>query len=77
MKEAIDHGWGLRTKWNYIGLQLGINAATLDSIKQTNHGVPGDCFMAVIQHWLQNASDPTWEQLDIALKAKTVHGKHF
>lgn len=76
LREVIDYGWSLRSRWNYIGLELGFDAGTLDSVKQSNHDDPDNCFTEVIQRWLRNARpDPTWEQLDRALKAKTVTGK--
>ena len=75
-KLVIHRGWDLRNKWKDIGIELGIDPASLDVIKQNNNGNPDDCFKDVMQLWLRNANtDPTLEQLDKALTAKTVIGK--
>ena len=75
LREVIHYGWSLRSRWYYIGLELGIDAGTLEAIKQSNREKCDDCFQEMIQQWLRNDSpDPTWEQLDKALKAKTVTG---
>lgn len=74
--KVISHGWRLRSRWYYIGIELGIDPASLNVIKQSNRGDPDDSFTEMIQLWLRNAKpDPTLAQLDRALKAKTVVGK--
>ena len=76
LMEVLKYGWHLRNRWDYIGLELGIDARTLKSIRETKNDNPNVCFGEMIQQWLQSTHlNPTLAQLDKALKAKCVIGK--
>jgi hypothetical protein len=66
--------WEGRSKWDNIGLELGLTAGTLDAIKKTNHHVVEDCFRETLKQWLMRSSDlkPTSSSLAKALKSPTV-----
>ena len=77
LSEVLIHSWHLRSRWDYIGLELGVDAGTLDSIRKINPDDPDAWFIGMIQQWLQSTKpDPTLAQLDKALNAKSVVGKH-
>ena len=67
--------WDARSKWYNIGLELGIDAGTLDTIDSTQN--PDCCFRAMLTKWLrQDSPKPTRTALAVALRSPSVgHGK--
>ncbi len=61
-----------RNKWYNIGLKLGVESHTLDSIGD-RFDDPTDCLREVIKQWLKGGSpQPTWRALVDALKSCVV-----
>ena len=62
-----------RTKWYDIGLELGIDAETLNCIEKENPRQLQDCLRNMLKTWLERAHPrPTWEALIEALKSPLV-----
>ncbi len=67
--EAAHSG---RNKWYNIGLKLGVESHTLDSIGD-RFDDPTDCLREVIKQWLKGVSpQPTWRALVDALRSCVV-----
>jgi hypothetical protein len=64
--------WEGCAKWYNIGLELGLKAGTLDSIKLANQGDPNYCITPTLKEWLMKAAHPSWSDLASALKAPPV-----
>jgi len=63
----------VRTKWYNLGLELGLQAPTLDSISDQYSRNPTECFCQVLKEWLQRINPlPTWQAMVDALKSPTV-----
>ncbi len=61
-----------RNKWYNIGLELGVESHTLDSIGD-RFDDPTDCLREVIKQWLKGVSpQPTWRALVDALRSCVV-----
>lgn len=59
-------------RWYDIGLQLGLDPAKLECIKQSGQS-NGECLVAMIQLWLKGAEPaPTWGQLCRVLEGSVV-----
>ena len=57
-------------KWYDIGLELGVSADDLDTIKKANDD-PKDCLREMLRHWL--SKEPSWEALTAALRNPAVN----
>ena len=67
-----------RAKWYYIGLELNIDAASLDAIEKENPRDVQDCLRALLKKWLRRAKpEPTWGALMEALKSPLVDEGHL
>ena len=65
--------WEGRAKWYNIGLQLGLMAGTLDSIKLANQSNPDSCFTEILKIWLRRSDlHPSWSSLARSLAAPPV-----
>ena len=65
--------WEGRAKWYNIGLELGLTAGTLDSIKLANQGDPDHCIRETLKNWLgKNDLHPSWSDLARSLRAPPV-----
>jgi hypothetical protein len=70
--------WDARAKWEDIGRCIGVDAATLDTMRGKPHG---DSLNGVLSHWLRGVHKPgeknsktrTWCTLIEALREKVVH----
>ena len=61
------------SKWYNIGLQLGLHAGVLDSIRESEHYDSDRCLTSTLKKWLRSADlQPSWSNLAKALRAKTV-----
>ena len=71
-------------KWRMIGVELGIDAPTLNSIEQ-QYKNPNDYYYAIFDNWLRMSENPQWETIlqvlvtpavgrpDLALKIREKH----
>ena len=65
--------WEARSKWYFIGLELGISPGTLKAIKKNNNQDPDDCLTAMLEYWLSNGKPkPLWATVAKALKSPMV-----
>ena len=72
LRKVLKATWGARAKWYYIGLELGIDPGTLNSIKGNNDNNE-DRLSAMLTVWLNTAQPkPTWAVLTEALQSPTV-----
>ena len=63
-----------RDEWYYIGLELKIDAGSLNAIRNDNRHSVQDCLLALLQKWLNNDEPkPTWGALKEALKSPLVN----
>ena len=63
-------------EWMDLGLQLGVDQATLRIIRQDNHHVIEDCFTDMLSEWLKMIDPlPSWEGLIAALESPSVNQK--
>ena len=75
--KVLRASWEARTKWYYIGLELGIDPETLNTIKGNNDNID-DRFQAMLTAWLKMVDPkPTWEALAEALRSPTVGYEHL
>ena len=69
--------WDSRDEWYNIGLELSIDAGTLDVIKRDNTKT-NDCFREMLTTWLKMVqSKPTVAALAEALQSPTVGFGHL
>ena len=69
--------WDARSKWYDVGLELGIDPGTLDSIKSNNDSNESR-FTAVLLSWLRAVNPrPTLAALAEALRSPTVGYGHL
>jgi hypothetical protein len=70
--------WGVRAKWRDIGRCIGVDEATLDTMKGKD---PGDSLDGILSHWLRGVYKPeeknskprTWHTLIQALQDGVVN----
>ena len=55
-------------KWHLLGLQLKISKDSLDFIEKTPNTTDKQCLETVIQDWITNSKNPTWEAVHEALR---------
>jgi hypothetical protein len=65
--------WDFRTDWRIIGLKLGIDPGTIDSIERSRCNRVDDCFTDMILTWLRS-HDVTQDKLEEALSANVMKG---
>lgn len=69
-----DVTWDVRSKWKALGIELRIDAPTLESIETRSRGNPDDCFRILLDTWLcGDTPKPTITNLSEALKSRTVN----
>ena len=74
LREMIDLTWDYRAKWMFIGIELGIDASTLDAIK-ANHRNVEECLTDMINRWLRSDKPrPTRAAISAALQSGRVLG---
>ena len=64
-----DELYDIRGKWYDIGVQIGIDTGTLQTIRN-DFNDSGDALRELLTHWLKRT--PTWEALLKALRSKPV-----
>lgn len=63
----------IRKKWYDIGIELDIDVAELDIIRD-KYDDPADCLLEMIKLWLRSINPlPTWSILADALRAEAVN----
>ena len=62
----------VKTKWRAIGVQLELPQATLKSIAYANPTDANQAFSAMMDEWLRQESDPSWEAIIDALRSRSV-----
>ena len=78
LKDVKSALWAARAKWRDIGECIGVDEATLDTIKGKDDG---ENLSGVLRHWLRgvydskkkNSKPRTWGTLVEALKDDTVN----
>ena len=63
--------WDAKCKWYNLGLELGLDRSTLDTISANQREQVEDCFREVLSKWLDLVT-PSWKALVKALRAPTV-----
>ena len=71
LPDLQDELYDIRGKWYNIGVQIGIDTGTLQTIKN-DFGDSGDALRELLTHWLKRT--PTWEALFKALRSRPVDG---
>ena len=71
IKEVLDEMWNYRARWKFIGVALGIDMGTLDTIEK-DYKMVDDCLLKMINGWLRNCLRPTREVIRAALQSKHV-----
>ena len=56
-------------EWHHLGVQLGIDSATLNTIEYNCHRDAQRCMTEVISMWLRNAPECSWAKLAQAVEA--------
>ena len=70
-----DFFWDFRASWKTIGLELGIDMGTLDSIERTHRMVVEDCLLEMLKCWLQHATPKlTRSAMAVVLQSKPLAG---
>ena len=72
MREVLDCFWDYRSKWKLIGIALGIDSGTLDSITKNQRDVE-DCLIELIKVWLRSET-ATMSVMSAVLQSKPVAG---
>ena len=67
-----------KTKWEFLGLELGITSEDLESIKKNNNSEIEHCFKDMLKEWLKMVDpSPSWEGLIQALRSPFVGCRHL
>ena len=61
----------MTTKWQVLGIQLGLNNDRLEEIK-SEYSTTGDCRLKMFSLWLSSTHEPTRQKLLHALKTNSV-----
>ena len=70
---VLKESFAARSKWYYIGLELGVEASELDAIKKDNPEAVKDCYLEALKCWLKGVAPiPTWAVLAEALASDMV-----
>ena len=76
LRDVLNRVYDARSKWCEIGVQLCINAGTLDAIKEDHQGDCGKCLETLLCTWLRGSDpSPSWKALADALKSPPVEVK--
>ena len=58
-------------KWYALGVALGVSTGRLDAI-EVDHKLAVDCQREMLEDWLNNAAECTWEKVAEALESGPV-----
>ncbi len=62
-----------RVQWKNIGLKLGLNITTLDSIEINRNYKMEPCCLDMLKEWLTNGTNRSWSALVDAMESPTVN----
>ena len=68
-----DELYEIRSKWYDIGVQIGIEIGTLQTIRNDSSD-SGEALRELLTYWLKNGT-PTWEALFKALRSRPVEAR--
>ena len=72
MKEILNLTWKHRSRWRFIGIELGIDVNTLDAIER-DHKKAEECLAELITTWLRGTNPkPTRSAMTKALESQSV-----
>ena len=72
VKEVLNLTWKYRSRWRFIGIELGIDVNTLDTIEK-DHRKAEDCLTELISIWLRRVNPkPTRSAVTKALESQSV-----
>ena len=72
VKEVLNLTWDYRSRWRFVGIELGIDVNTLDAIEMNNRRVE-DCLTKLITTWLRRTNPkPTRTAIAKALESQSV-----
>ena len=72
VKEVLNLTWNYRSRWRFIGIELGIDVNTLDTIER-DHRKAEDCLTELITIWLCHTNPkPTRIAITKALESQSV-----
>ena len=60
------------SKWDLIGIQLGLSPDELDIIRANNSGDVEACLRKVLQKWYERSTNPRWEEIVAVLKSPAL-----
>ena len=69
IREMLDLTWDYRDRWKFIGIKLGVDTPTLNTIKQ-DHQSSEDCLVELLNIWLRG--DATRSAMARALQSRQV-----
>ena len=71
-KEVLNLMWDYRSRWRFIGIELGIDVSTLDTIDK-DYRKADDCLTELITTWLRRTNPkPTRSAIAKALESPSV-----
>ena len=71
-KEVLNLMWDYRSRWRFIGIELGIDVSTLDTIDK-DYRKADDCLTELITKWLRRTNPkPTRSAITQALESQSV-----
>ena len=72
MREVLNLTWNYRSRWRFVGIELGIDVNTLDTIEK-DHRKAEDCLTELITIWLRRAyPKPNRSSIIRALESQSV-----
>ena len=72
LKELVDDLHDAAAKWKAIGVQLELPMAELKIIDMENRGDCNAALNAMLDGWMRQLNNVTWEAVVEALKSKSV-----
>ena len=73
LKKVRNCIWDAQVKWFDLGVELELNATSLEAIRKKCSNNPAECFSQMLIDWLAGqGSEPTWKNLSSALNARPV-----
>ena len=71
-KEVLNLMWDYRSRWKFVGIELGIDVSTLDAIDK-DYRKADDCLTELITKWLRRTNPkPTRSAIAKALESQSV-----
>ena len=77
LKDIVEELHDVKTKWNFIGIQLEVPRATLQKIQSTHKDDPEGAFSEMIAEWLDQTKEPSWSAIVTALRSRSVGAQNL